>query len=88
MNQVRSVPGAAEVSTTRLSQWQDYVRRGIETMQAKGEVSTDIDARRTAAAFIAGIQGGVVVLQTTGRTEHLEAILKILISYLRDSTAR
>ncbi|GGJ71940.1 TetR/AcrR family transcriptional regulator [Streptomyces brasiliensis] len=87
MNQVGSVPGAAEVSTTLLRQWQDHVQRGIETMQAKGEVSREINARRTAAAFIAGIQGGVTVLRTTGRTEHLESILGLLIAYLRESTA-
>jgi AcrR family transcriptional regulator len=87
MNQVGSVPGAAEVSTTLLRQWQDYVQRGIETMQAKGEVSAQINARRTAAAFIAGIQGGVVALRTTGRTDHLEAIFGVLLSYLRTSPA-
>jgi len=85
MNQVGSVPGAAEVSTTLLRHWQDHVERGIETMQAKGDVSEAVNARRTAAAFIAGIQGGVAALRVTGRTEHLEAIFGVLISYLRDS---
>lgn len=88
MSQVGSVPGAAEVSTTLLRQWQGHIERGIVTMQGKGEVRADIDARQTAAAFIAGIQGGVAVLRTTGRTDHLEAILRILITYLRESTAR
>lgn len=85
MNQVGSVPGAAEVSTTLIQRWQDYLLRGIETMQANGSVSSEMDARRTAAAMIAGIQGGVSVLQVTGRTDHLEAILALLISHLRDS---
>lgn len=85
MNQVGSVPGAAEVSTTLIRRWQDYVQRGIEAMQANGSVSAELHAGRTAAAFIAGIQGGVSVLQVTGRTDHLEAILTLLISHLRDS---
>ena len=55
------------------------------TMQAKGQVGASLDAHRTAAAFIAGIQGGVTVLRSTGSTAHLESILAILISYLRDS---
>ncbi|MBB4791763.1 AcrR family transcriptional regulator [Streptomyces nodosus] len=88
MNHVGHVPGAAEVTTTLLGQWQDYVERGIVVMQTKGAVSATIDARRTAGAFIAGIQGGVTVLRTTGRTDHLEAVLKILISYLRGSVAQ
>ncbi|MFJ9389748.1 TetR/AcrR family transcriptional regulator [Nocardioides sp. NPDC101246] len=86
MNQVGSVPGAAEVSTTLIRQWQDHVRIGIETMQANGSVSAELDARRTSAAIIAGIQGGVSVLQVTGRTDHLEAILALLITHLRESS--
>lgn len=86
MNQVGSVPGAAEVSTTLIRQWQDHVQRGIETMQANGSVSSELDARRTSAAIIAGIQGGVSVLQVTGRTDHLEAILALLITHLRESS--
>lgn len=84
MSQVGSVPGAAEVSTTLLRQWQEQIRRGIATMQASGKIRASIDAERTAAAFIAGIQGGVAVLRTTGSTDHLEAILNVLIAYLRE----
>lgn len=85
MSQVGSVPGAAEVSSALLEGWTVEVERGIRTMQAKGQVAADLDARRTAGAFIAGIQGGVTVLRATGSTEHLEAILAILIAALRDS---
>jgi AcrR family transcriptional regulator len=83
MNQIGSVPGAAEVSTTLLRQWQEEVRRGIASMQAKGKIRASVDSGRTAGAFIAGIQGGVTVLRTTGSVDHLEAILDVLISYLR-----
>jgi len=86
MNQVGSVPGAAEVSTTLIRQWQDHVQRGIEKMQANGSVSAELNARRTAAAIIAGIQGGVSVLQVTGRTDHLEAVLALMIGHLRESS--
>ena len=85
MSQVGSVPGAAEVASTLLESWTSEVERGIRTMQAKGQVGASLDAHRTAAAFIAGIQGGVTVLRSTGSTAHLESILAILISYLRDS---
>jgi len=88
MNQLGTVPGASEVSTVLLKQWQDRVEAGIRTMQAKGEVGTAINARRTAAAFIAGIQGGVIVLRTTGSTEHLESIFAVLLSHLRSSAGR
>ena len=38
---------------------------------------------RVSAAFIAGIQGGVQVLRSTGSTWHLEATLDALIDHLR-----
>jgi AcrR family transcriptional regulator len=83
MSQVGSTPGAVEVVTTLLAQWQAHVRRGITDMQAAGLVRGSLDAERVAAAFIAGIQGGVQVLRSTGSTEHLETALDTLIDHLR-----
>ncbi|MEV0406132.1 TetR/AcrR family transcriptional regulator [Actinoallomurus sp. NPDC050550] len=83
MGQVGSTPGAAEVVTTLLAQWHTHVERGITDMQAAGLVRGGLDAERVAAAFIAGIQGGVQVLRSTGSTEHLEATLDTLIDHLR-----
>lgn len=65
MSQVGSVPGAAEVSTTLLRQWQDHVRQGITVMRESGKIRADVSAERASAAFIAGIQGGVAVLRGT-----------------------
>jgi AcrR family transcriptional regulator len=83
MNQVDSVPGASQVATSLLNRWQEYIRQGITTMQAQGDIDPELNAQRTAAAFIAGIQGGVTVLRSTGDTAHLEAIFDLLTSYLR-----
>ena len=83
MAQVGSTPGASEVSTTLLRHWQGHVERGILAMQAQGQVSERVDARRMAGAFITGIQGGVSTLRVTGRTEHLESMLEILVEHLR-----
>ncbi|GAA4638445.1 TetR/AcrR family transcriptional regulator [Actinoallomurus vinaceus] len=83
MGQVGSTPGAAEVVTTLLAQWQVHIRRGITEMQAAGLVRDGLDADRVASAFIAGIQGGVQVLRSTGGIEHLEATLDTLIDHLR-----
>jgi AcrR family transcriptional regulator len=81
--QVPGTPGAAEVVTSLLARWQAYVRHGITQMQAAGLAREGIDPDRVAAAFVAGIQGGVSVLRSTGSTEHLEATLDSLIDYLR-----
>lgn len=83
MDQVRNTPGASEVVTTLLTQWESDVERGIRAMQETGQIRRELPARRTAAAFIAGIQGGVQVLRATGSTDHLEAVLDLLIDYLR-----
>jgi AcrR family transcriptional regulator len=83
MAQVGSTPGAAEVVTTLLVQWQAHVGEGIAVMQAAGLVRRELDTDRVAAAFIAGIQGGVQVLRSTGSTWHLEATLDALIDHLR-----
>jgi AcrR family transcriptional regulator len=83
MSQVGGTPGAAEVVASLLERWQAHVRQGITRMQAGGLVRPGLDADRVAAAFIAGIQGGVSVLRSTGSTAHLEAILDTLIDYLR-----
>jgi AcrR family transcriptional regulator len=83
MAQVGSTPGAAEVVTTLLAQWQAQVGQGIAGMQAAGLVRQGLDPGRVSAAFIAGIQGGVQVLRSTGSTWHLEAALDALIDHLR-----
>jgi AcrR family transcriptional regulator len=83
MAQVGSTQGAAEVVTTLLGQWQAHVGQGIAAMQAAGLVRPGLDPDRVSAAFIAGIQGGVQVLRSTGSTWHLEATLDALIDHLR-----
>lgn len=83
LSQVNSTQGAAEVVTALLAQWRSEIRRGIADMQAAGFVRASLDADRIATAFIAGIQGGVQVLRSTGSVEHLEAALDTLVDHLK-----
>lgn len=83
MSQVGSTPGAAEVVSSLLNRWQFHLREGIEEMQEAGLVRRTVNAERVAAAFIAGIQGGVQVLRSSGGITHLEASLDTLIDHLR-----
>jgi hypothetical protein len=83
MSQVESVPGASQVAVSLLNRWQEYVRQGITAMQKQGDIAPELNAQSTAAAFIAGIQGGVTILRSTGDTAHLEAIFDLLTSYLQ-----
>ncbi|KJK45368.1 TetR family transcriptional regulator [Lentzea aerocolonigenes] len=84
MSQVGNTPGATEVVSSLLNRWQFHVQEGIEEMQEAGLVRPGVDPQKTAAAFIAGIQGGVQVLRTSGSITHLEAALDTLIDYLKN----
>lgn len=62
----RATPGAQAVVSEMLRQWQDEIEAGVRHLQDAGEVGAEVDAERTAAALLAGIQGGVVVMLSTG----------------------
>lgn len=83
MSQLATTPGATEVVRALLAQWQQHIRVGIEAMQAAGRIRPELDPDRTAAAFVAGIQGGVQVLRSTGRIDHLAAVFDVLLTHLR-----
>ncbi|MFH8533907.1 TetR/AcrR family transcriptional regulator [Streptomyces tendae] len=78
----RYSPAAQAVSAQLVRRWQECVRAGIEATQAAHEADPALDADRTAAAVIAGIQGGVTVLLSTGSAEHLEAGLDLCLDRL------
>jgi AcrR family transcriptional regulator len=86
IGQIGSTPGADEVTRALLTRWEANLVTGITTMQESGEIRADLSAERTAAALVAGIQGGVVVMWSTGSTEHLEAALELLFEQLRGRT--
>ncbi|MDM4763043.1 TetR/AcrR family transcriptional regulator [Galbitalea sp. SE-J8] len=81
--QVNANSGATAIARTLLENWQGYLRRGIEKMQANGLIGRQLDAEATSAALLASIQGGVVILQTTGLTYHLETALDAAIAQMR-----
>ena len=62
----RTTPGAQAVVAELMGQWQAEIAAGIAHMQAAGEISRDLDPTRTAAAILAGVQGGVVMMMSTG----------------------
>ena len=79
----RMTPGAQAVVAELMGQWRTDIEAGIARMQAAGEVAPELDAGRTAAAILAGIQGGVVMLMATGDLTPLEAVLDLGIEHLR-----
>ena len=82
----RSTPGAQAVTATLMRRWHDEITAGVRAMQDQGKVAGWIDAERSAAALLAGIQGGVGILLATGDLGYLEAALDVGIATLRASS--
>ncbi|KAA0929767.1 TetR/AcrR family transcriptional regulator [Streptomyces apricus] len=83
----RSRPGARAIVTELMRQWQQQLADGIRALQANGLVSSALAVDRTAAALLAGIQGGVTVMMSTGDSTHLKAALDTGIEHLRSTVA-
>lgn len=79
----RSTPGARAIVVELLRRWQESLAAGIRALQAVGALSAEVDAEARAAALLAGIQGGVSILLSTGRSTHLRAALDQGIADLR-----
>ena len=81
----RTTPGAQAVTSALTDKWHEEIANGIRHMQSQSKVTGRIDADRTAAALLAGIQGGVGLLLATGDISYLEAALDVGIDSLRSS---
>ncbi|MEU6207438.1 TetR/AcrR family transcriptional regulator, partial [Micromonospora musae] len=79
----RRAPAARAVIVGLMRRWEDAIAVGIRHMQSTGEMTAEVDAERAAAALLAGIQGGVLLLLSTGRIDHLQAALDLGIDGLR-----
>lgn len=84
----RSTPGSAAVISALISHWRDDIATGIEAMQRQGKIAADVDADGAARALLAGIQGGVGVMLSTGDLGYLEAALDHGIGALRGGAGR
>jgi hypothetical protein len=79
-------PATQAITAQLIRRWQDDLRVGIAAMQQSGEIGSTLDPDRTAAAIIAGIQGGVAILMATGRIDHLTATLDSMLLLIRGSS--
>ncbi len=79
----RYPPAARAVTGRLIERWQGDLKAGIDVMQQRDLISPDLDPARTAAAIVAAIQGGVTILMSTGSSQHLEAALDTMLTFLR-----
>jgi AcrR family transcriptional regulator len=78
----RKTPGAQAIVRQLLADWQRHLAAGIEALQDNGLLGP-VDVDQAAAALLAGIQGGVTIMLSTGQTRHLEAAIDQAIGQLR-----
>jgi AcrR family transcriptional regulator len=83
MSEMGRTPGAQAVTSALIVQWRTEIESGVRAMQQQGKIAESVDPGRTAAALLAGIQGGVSVLLNTGDIGYLEAALDVGIANLR-----
>ncbi|MFE2965128.1 TetR/AcrR family transcriptional regulator [Streptomyces sp. NPDC059340] len=84
----RARPGARAIVSELMRQWQEQLAQGMRALRARGLVSPTLDVDTTAAALLAGVQGGVSVMMSTGESTHLKAALDTGIEYLRVTADR
>jgi AcrR family transcriptional regulator len=82
----RSTPGARAMVIELMRKWQASLASGIRALQSSGHVSTSLDVDETAAALLAGIQGGVTIMLSTGDSAHLRAAIDWGIMRLREAS--
>ncbi len=82
----RTTPGAQAVTAELITKWHSAIADGIRAMQERGKIAGAVDADRSAAALLAGIQGGVGIMLATGDLTYLEAALDEGIAALRAGT--
>jgi len=78
----KSSPQALAIITTLFDDWEEALLRGVRAM-TPDEPET---ARDRARSILTAVQGGVVMLQATGRTDYLDAALTAAINPLQPAT--
>ena len=63
--------------------WEGYLARGLERMRARGEWVSAVDPTALAAATLASIQGGLLLMQTRRSARPLHLALDAALAYLR-----
>jgi AcrR family transcriptional regulator len=79
----RTSPGARAVVVRLLHEWQEHLAGGMRALREGGLLPGSFDVDASAAALLAGVQGGVSILLATGETTHLKAALDQGIAQLR-----
>jgi hypothetical protein len=75
--------GKHAVTAALIERWRQQIASAIRNMQSEGKADAGLDADQSAAALVAGVQGGAEILLSTGDPSFLEAAIDDGISALR-----
>ncbi|MCU1470442.1 MAG: putative TetR-family transcriptional regulator [Glaciihabitans sp.] len=65
------------------ARWGAPIRAGLSTMQARGELQSDVSPAALATALMAALQGGLLLAQTQRDIAPLRDALTVMMDYIR-----
>jgi TetR/AcrR family transcriptional regulator, transcriptional repressor for nem operon len=69
-------------------EWIELFRAGLSTMQQRGELREEADARHLAVALVTAHQGGAMLTYATGSPEPLRVAVNAAVDYVRSFAPR
>ncbi|MGZ8177849.1 TetR/AcrR family transcriptional regulator [Williamsia sp. SKLECPSW1] len=75
-------PDARGAVAAALARWERAIRRGYETMRARGAIAGDVDTSALALSTLAALQGGLMMAQIQRDTAPLEASLDAVVRHV------
>lgn len=72
--------------TAGFERWEEMLRRGLLTMQRRGDLGPDADPDALAASLLAAVQGGYLLAQAQRDAHGLEAALGAAIDHIESLT--
>lgn len=79
----KATPATREIVSDLYDTWAQYLSTGVQALKDSGEIDADTDVDAKATAVLAAIQGGVLMMQATGRISYLETALGEAIDAMR-----
>ena len=79
----KATPATREIVSDLYDTWAQYLSTGVQALKDSGEIDADTDVDAKATAVLAAIQGGVLMMQATGRINYLETALGQAIDAMR-----
>jgi AcrR family transcriptional regulator len=82
----KTSPRTREIVTELYDTWEQHLLAGVRALVARGDVKPGGNPAEVARSILAAIQGGVIMLQATGRVGYLESALSAAMRPLHVAT--